>query len=69
MPKNRLMIKNQQGVTYVNVAHKHLIGSRKSGKTAHSMPNSELLAIIDNKDQTRDAPTARIVLRKRGVQV
>jgi hypothetical protein len=67
MPKNRKAIKTSQAIVMVNTPNKFRIGTRKAGKSAHTMSNKELKAILKNVDMKNSYSNAVAVLKLRGL--
>ena len=69
MPKNNKVTKVDNVLKKQKVAAKLRIGTRKTGRSAHTMTTDALLAVLTNKDQSKGHQAARTVLRHRGVTV
>lgn len=67
MPKNSKTNKHDGRLFKSKVPATHRIGTRKSGKSAHTMTNDALKAVLTNKAQTKFHQAARAVLTLRGV--
>ena len=67
MPKNNKVTKTGNGLHKQKVSATFRIGTRKSGKSAHTMTNDALLAVLENKSQAKYHNDARAVLSLRGV--
>ncbi len=68
MPKDIVKMKKDGRILRKKPARKFKIGSRKSGKSAHTMSSEALLAIVTNNKRTGDRTNARSVLKLRGVE-
>ena len=70
MPKARKILKNETGAITKTILHrKHMIGTRKSGVSAHSMSTEALKAVLNNTNQARYHNNARAVLQLRGIEI
>lgn len=69
MPKNRSTKKTKSGLVVAAPAHKFLIGTRKGGKSAHTMSTEALMEVLSNKGQKKFHQKALTVLKCRGVEV
>jgi len=69
VPKNNKVTKVGGGIRKQKVAAKLRVGTRKSGRSGHTMTNEALLAVLANTSQTKWHPAARTVLLQRGATV
>ena len=67
MPKNRKVVKKDGVIKVINVPAKLRIGTRKAGKSAHSMKTQELFDICNGKGNSRYRNNATAVLYSRGI--
>jgi len=66
MPKNNKIIKENGRTRKVKVSRKLRVGSRKSGVSAHSLSNEQLLQSLLNRDLIKQHPHINKVLQLRG---
>ncbi len=66
MPKARKTLPNKMKV---NVKRKNLVGTRDSGKPAHEMTTTALIAALKNADLKKHHQSIKNVLRARHVDI
>jgi len=67
MPKGRKKEKNGNSFRVVNEGRKHLIGTRKTGKSGYTMTSSDLKDVLENCNMQKFHNNARAVLLSRGM--
>lgn len=67
MPKDIIRNKKDNRIFITKPPRKFKIGTRKSGKSAHTMSNDDLLEVLGDASKSRYHQNSREVLSSRGI--